>query len=396
MTLVKRVWTDEQGFAALGASWDSLLAHSAFSSPFMSASWHQTWWHHFREGMLHLVSWHETDGTLVGLVSLCSTTVDGEQHLVPLGDVEVADYLDVLALAGQEKLVYQALLDHLESPEAPPWDEVLLVNLPEATHTHTHLAKLAQAHGWWVQVTVEDVCPVIALPSTFDAYLKMLGKKQRHEVRRKMRRLFTRGGEVRRRVVGPGDDLEQAMDTFVYLHRRSHPEKEAFMTPQMEGFFRDIARLARQQGWLHLSFLEINDVPAATLFCFDYNRRRMVYNSGFDPEVCAPLTPGINLIVMEIEDAIGQGLTYLDFLQGAEEYKFRLRAQPTYVYRLRIRRDPRTRKVRPATVPPRSPTGKSLTTRMPTGKGDHARRSVFTPAAALTTRNTASRPVTSL
>ncbi len=339
MTLRKVIWTDERGFEALGARWEMLLRRSAFPTPFMTCDWHRVWWQHFQEGDLHLVGWFEGD-ELVGLAPLYVS--DGSVHccLRPVGGVEIADYLDILAVAGREEEIYSAFLEHLESPDAPPWTEVELINLPEATPTHRRLPTLAQERGWWAWMSVEDVCPVIPLPDTFDGYLQRLDKKQRHEVRRKRRRLFRFATEVQHHVVREGEDLQAAMDIFVDLHRRSHPDKAAFMTPRMEAFFRAMADMARARGWLHLSFLEVDGHAVATLLCFDYDDRRMVYNSGFDPEAAAELSPGWNLVVFEIEDAINQGLRIFDFLQGDEEYKFRLGAVSTHVYRVRLRREP--------------------------------------------------------
>ncbi len=339
VTLRKVVYTDESGFNILRDAWETLVLRTAFPSPFITCDWHRLWWKHFQEGDLHLVGWWDGED-LVGVAPLFVS--DGSAHccLRPVGGVEVADYLDILAVAGREDEVYTAFLDHLESPEAPDWEEIELVNLPEHTPTHRRLAQLAQERGWWAWTRIEDVCPIIPLSDTFEGYLQLLDKKQRHEVRRKRRRLYRLASDVRHHIVAPGEDLQLAMDRFVHLHRLSHPDKAAFMTRKMEAFFRELVELAMARGWLHLSFLEVDGRAVATLLCFDYGDRRMVYNSGFDPEAARELSPGVNLVVMEIEDAIKQGLKVFDFLQGDETYKFRLGAIPTYVYRAHLRREP--------------------------------------------------------
>ena len=339
MALRKVIWTDQQVFDVLEDAWERLVEQSAFPSPFITCAWHRVWWRHFHEGDLHIVGWFDDD-RLVGLAPLYIS--DGSLHccLRPVGGIEVADYLDIVAVAGREEEICTAFLDHLSSPDAPEWVEVELVNLPEMTPTHRLLPDLAQDRSWWAWCQIEDVCPIIPLPDSFDAYLQMLSKKQRHEVRRKLRRLQRFAITMRHHVVSEGEDLQAAMDVFVHLHRRSHPDKAAFMTAQMEGFFRDMVEMARARGWLHLSFLEVDGTPVATLLCFDYNGRRMVYNSGFDPDAAAELSPGWNLVVMEIQDAIERGLRIFDFLQGDEEYKYRLGARSTHVYRIRLRKEP--------------------------------------------------------
>jgi len=337
--LAERVWEDEQGFLVLREDWNDVAGRSSFSSPFLWCDWHAMSWAKFAAGDLHLVCWH-SGGELVGVAPLQVVAVGGELHLTFVANVEVSDYLDVVAAPGREAEIAQALVAYLLSSKAPPWDEIALANLPEGNTVWSHFGRLAQEQGWWVEVGLEDICPVIPLPDTYDTYLRSLTKKQRHEVRRKRRRLMEAGHEVRRWAVRGGPELDKALDTFFDLHRRSHPDKAAFMTPHMEAFFRDVAWWAARQGWLHLSFLEIDGRPVATFFCFDYQGRRMVYNSGFDPDTAGHLSPGVNLATMEIEDAIARGMSHLDFLQGQETYKFRLGAIPTSVYNLRVRRCP--------------------------------------------------------
>ncbi len=44
------------------------------------------------------------------------------------------------------------------------------------------------------------------------------------------------------------------------------------MTPEMQAYFRAIAEVLAEQGWLQLSFLEIGGQAVASYFCFDYGR----------------------------------------------------------------------------------------------------------------------------
>ena len=59
---------------------------------------------------------------------------------------------------------------------------------PDAT-VLTGLAEVSRKRGAAVTVTQEDVSFEMDLPATFDDYLRTLNTKQRHEVRRKLRRL---------------------------------------------------------------------------------------------------------------------------------------------------------------------------------------------------------------
>jgi CelD/BcsL family acetyltransferase involved in cellulose biosynthesis len=253
-----------------------------------------------------------------------------------VGCRDVSDYLDLIVERGQEDDVYRALLDYLES-DAPDWDLLDLCNIPQDSLTFERLRALAEQRGYQTLVEVEDVCPIIDLPRTWEDYLMMLDKKQRHEIRRKLRRADG-GVDTRFIVVGPDRDLQAEMETFIDLHQKSTPEKDEFMDPQMQGFFFDVAQVLQDAGWLQLAFVEMDGVKAASLLNFDYGDAILVYNSGYDPAQFYHLSPGIVVTSRCIEHAVELGRARFDFLRGDEEYKYRFGAQDTEVRRLIIAR----------------------------------------------------------
>jgi CelD/BcsL family acetyltransferase involved in cellulose biosynthesis len=207
--------------------------------------------------------------------------------------------------------------------------------LPRDSLTCERLRELAETRGYQCLVEVEDVCPIIDLPRTWDEYLMMLDKKQRHEVRRKLRKAESEA-DTRFFIVGPDHDLPAEMQDFVVLHQMSTPEKDQFMDPQMQGFFFDVAQVLQAKGWLQLAFVEIDGYKAAALLNFDYGDAILVYNSGYDPSRFSYLSPGIIVIARCIEHAIALGRRRFDFLRGGEVYKYRFGAQSTEVRRLLI------------------------------------------------------------
>ena len=333
------VYRDDSGFRALRNEWNALLTGSRFNTLFLTWEWQFTWWSHFGSGDLWLLAWRDEAGSLVGIAPLyLETSEAGERRLTLVGCLEVSDYLDVIISDGREVDVYEALLDWLRGDEAPLWDVLDICNLPEISLTHQMLPDLAASQGYSVATIEEDVCPVIDLPDSWDGYLEMLGKKQRHEVRRKMRR-SAEAGEVAWRIVDRSQDLAAEMDDFIELHRLSHPDKDQFMEPQMQTFFHSAAQIMLDSGWLQLSFLEINGQKAAAMLCFDYADSILVYNSGYDPQLYSAISPGIVLLANVIRHAIeGLGRAQFDFLQGDEVYKYRFGAHETKVFRMLITR----------------------------------------------------------
>jgi CelD/BcsL family acetyltransferase involved in cellulose biosynthesis len=326
------VYRGKEGLDALRPAWNGLLHRSAFDTIFLTWEWQATWWNLLGRGDLWLLAWQDTDGALLGLAPLFLTDDSGRRTFSLVGCREVSDYLDLIITRGHEAAVYDSFLTWLAGPGAPAWDVLDLCNLPETSLTYRQLVEMARARGYQAEATVEDVCPIIPLPSSWDDYLASLDKHQRHEIRRKLRRI-EQEATPRWYIVEPSHDLQAEMDAFIALHQRSRREKGEFMDEPMQRFFRSMARVMQEAGWLFLSFMEVNGVKAASMLCFDYNDAILVYNSGYDPESYSSLSPGIVLLARCIEYAIQQGRRAFDFLQGNESYKYRFGARDFRVMR---------------------------------------------------------------
>ncbi|NLE76482.1 MAG: GNAT family N-acetyltransferase [Chloroflexi bacterium] len=336
MTLT--VYDSPAAFQRLRAEWNPLVRASAFDNLFMTWEWQTTWWQHLGTGQLCVLEVREGE-ELLGIVPLFrEESAEGRQRLSLVGCVEVSDYLDIVARRGAEEQVLGAMLAFLQGSEAPPWDVLDFCNLPQGSPTHDLLPALAAAQGLPHQSAREDVCPVIHLPATWDDYLSSLSKKERHETRRKIRRL-EREAAFGWHSIQAMDELPASMNAFIDLHRQSSDDKHHFMDDKMAAFFRAMAAVMLEKGWLWLSLLEIDQHPAAGLLCFDYGDRIWVYNSGFAPQF-NHLSPGVVVKALCIQEAIQRGRAVFDFLQGAEPYKYRFGAVDTEVIRLMVLRTP--------------------------------------------------------
>ena len=173
---------------------------------------------------------------------------------------------------------------------AGDWQTLDLRNIPAASPTREILSAAAASSRLPFTSQVEEVCPVITLGASFEAYLESLDKKQRHEIRRKTRKAYDEA-EIRWHCVDGTHDLDEAVEQFVELHQRSKAGKDEFMTPAMVDFFRALARVTYEAGWLELAFIAVNGRQAATYFNFVYNDATLCYNSGYDPQAYAATQP---------------------------------------------------------------------------------------------------------
>ncbi len=332
------LFTDASAFAKLQAEWNDLLHRSITDTLFLTWEWQSTWWQHLGVGELRIITVREDDDALIGIAPLFEEMWnDGTKSMSLIGCVDVSDYLDVIAARGQEERVYAALLDTITGADFPAWNGGMhLCTLPEASPTNAQLKVMAEARGLQTEWKLHDVSPIIDLPETWDAYLDTLDKKQRHEVRRKLRRVEETNHKWY--TVDASMSLDQAVADFIDLHKKSRPDKHLFMDQRMQQFFVDMARRLHPHGWLQLDFLEIDGARAASILNFVYHDDVLVYNSGYDPAKYGAFSPGIVLFAFSIQDAIAAKRRRFDFLRGDEEYKYRFGAHNTNVYELHIRR----------------------------------------------------------
>jgi len=312
-------------------AWQGLLARAAFPSPFMSWAWQSAWLAAFGGGRrLRLLRVGNAAGELAGLLPLVE---DGDGVSRLLGGLDVSDYLDLIAPAGLEEDVWAALLQsRATAPET--WD---LHAIRAASPSATLLPALAPAYGLRAAAAVEERCPALDLPATWDSYLARLTGKQRHELLRKVRRLERELPGVVALASGSLAALEARLPAFFALHRRSHAGKARFMDARMEAFFRTAVGALAARGQARLWTLEHDSRVLAAVVCLEWPGAVGLYNSGFDTGLAA-LSPGIVLLVRVIRDALERGVGRFDFLRGEEPYKLGFGARSEELYRIEVGR----------------------------------------------------------
>ena len=310
--------------------WRALLPRAAANKVFASPTWLRVWWEEFGGGRELILLSVRRDGELVGVAPLMR---EGDT-ICFAGDTEICDYMDFIAAAGEEEAVVSAVLRSLSEE---PWGELVLWAVPEGSPSLRALQSAAPGFGLRVDIETEDVCPQLELPATWDEYLATLDRKDRHELRRKLRKLSQGGSVVLEAIVEPVA-VQSALDDFLHLYRISRTDKAAFMTEQMERFFRAIVAALVAEGRLELIFLTLGGVRTAGVLCFHEDGEALLYNSGYDPAY-AHLSVGLLSKALALQKAIDEGKRRFDFLRGREPYKYDLGARDVAVYRCTVRRN---------------------------------------------------------
>jgi CelD/BcsL family acetyltransferase involved in cellulose biosynthesis len=326
---------------ALANEWNSLLADGFTNVPFLRHEYLSTWWQtrgggEWENCELTVVTARQ-NGCLVGIAPLFLVkSAEGEATLMLLGSIEISDYLDVIVREGDLAEFMHGLFEFLDSSDFIPWQKLDWFNLPEGSASLGFLQREAESHGW--EFHLEPFRPVISVPlvGDFETYLAGIDKKQRHEIRRKMRRAGEFGLPVRWYILEDGNQLEAEMETFLGL-MANEPVKAFFLNPDMRAQMKSAAKAAWQSGWLQLAFLEVDGQKAAGFLNFDYNGRIWVYNSGLDQRFLE-LSPGWVLLGHLLQWANEHQRNEFDFMRGDEAYKFKFGGVKRFVVRALVKR----------------------------------------------------------
>jgi CelD/BcsL family acetyltransferase involved in cellulose biosynthesis len=251
-----------------------------------------------------------------------------------LGGTDLVDYHDFLAPDGARPQDIEAIVRELG--REPGCSCMELLSIADGSPALGPFISAAKAAGWQVEVAQEDVAPRMDLPSTWDEYLEGLDKKERHELRRKMRRIEGAGELKDVELTAPAEVGAEIGDFFT-LHRMSRPDKAEFMTPAREQFFRAVSVALAEEGRTRLRFLEIDGERVATSLSFVVGATRYLYNSGYNP-ARGDLSVGLMNHAFAIKSSIAEGLKVFDFMRGNEPYKYRLGGKDRAIYRIIARR----------------------------------------------------------
>ena len=316
-------------FARLDIQWQQLLQTATSNHVFFTPQWQSAWWQVFGSGyelvLLSMYDYRE----LVGIAPFkCK---DGKLSFI--GNSDVCDYMDFVSKAGGEDYFFSRLLDYLDKLE---WSSLELDSILPQSLALKYFIPLARKRDYQVEIKQTNVSPQLLLPAGWEEYLAILTTKDRHELRRKLRRL-EQAQSVNYLTVTDRENLPQATDSFFKLFKLSSADKANFMTDNKREFFNTMAAALAEKGNIKLSFLEIEGVRVSAVICFDYNNDIYLYNSAYDP-VYFSLSVSLLLEVFCIRDAIAKRKIRFDFLSGNERYKYDLGGKDVPIYQCLISR----------------------------------------------------------
>ncbi len=321
--------------------WNALLHESVSDVPFLQYDYLKVWWDHLGGGewkepaQLAIVIAREGE-RLVGIAPCFTTRHEERSSLMLLGSYEISDFLDLIVRPADAESFIHGLLGYIQGELASRLnlDALDFYNLLDASPSLELLQNAAVKRGWKAESTRLQHSPFIKLPGDWDAYLAGIDKKQRHEIRRKIRRAEESEFAVNWHIVETEKQLAQESEIFLDLMNQDK-DKQDFLTPAMRKQMKDIMHKAYDMGCLQLAFLTVNSSYAAAYLNFDYGNRIWVYNSGLDYDY-TDFSPGWVLLGYLLRWANENGRSEFDFMRGDEDYKYKFGAVDRFVNRVTI------------------------------------------------------------
>jgi CelD/BcsL family acetyltransferase involved in cellulose biosynthesis len=351
--------------------WEDLYALSPAVTPFSSWTFHRAWWDAYGSTAAeHYLVWVGPNDTPIGapeggppigaivplMVRAEARPTTGDSVGSIAADPRVArtlyfaatyhaDYASVLAPAEHVAALAADLARHLAAQLLDDRVDVVdLRRLAEADPLTGELTAALQADVRARELSIrlerEDVCPVVHLEADWHAQLAGLGKKSRHEIRRKLRRA-EREGPVELRYLPL---VAASADSFIRLHQARWGADGLFADGEdgdrSRRFLRRIVELesaADAAARFHLGEVSVDGRVVHALAGFEDRETCYFYNAGLDPEA-RDLSPGVVGTAAYLRDRIERGDRRFDFLRGDEPYKYEWGAEDTSLLRLVITR----------------------------------------------------------
>ena len=326
------------------AEWWALLERSGQNQPTLTPLWLEAWWHVFGGATLaggrklRVVLFRDGD-RLVGLAPLCARVhwyrpglPFRRLELLATGEHEAdetcSEYLGIVAEAGYEEPVAQAFIRTLTSGALGAWDELVLPAMNGEDRLPPLVTGALNHAGLPAESLTTSSCPYIALPASWDAYLKQLPSSRRYLVNRSLRDFEKwAAGEAELKTARTLAELEQGKRVLETLHgeRWGHAgHAGVFRSSRFTAFHDAIMPALLERGALELSWLSVRGEPVAVLYNFVWSGKVYFYQSGRRVELPRGIRPGIVVHAYALKAAIAAGRREYDFLAGTAQYKRQL------------------------------------------------------------------------
>jgi CelD/BcsL family acetyltransferase involved in cellulose biosynthesis len=307
-------------FRLFEKDWNRILHTSGEDEVFLRMEWLSAWWDTFGKGKKMLVLRVSDSDRIVGFApfAITSRRLQSYKTLGFMG----SGHSDRCAILAEDERndVHAAVWEYVMGREG--WDSIELRDMREDGATSSNIKKIYPDAKYG-----SEVSPYVTISGTYEDYLRRLKKKNRHGFERNWRRL----SEKHTVTFGSRKPMDAKDDEFREFIRLGKTRWEGsdiesvLSDPNMVKLMELAVTSLAREGIPTLHYLKEGDRTIAVGLGFEYLNRYLCYLSGFDQEF-SKYSPGSLLALKVLELCYSNGLKEVDFLRGAEAYKYRFDA----------------------------------------------------------------------
>jgi len=323
---------DPEGFLALEAVWNPLLARSGCDTLFLTYEWLSSCCTHSRDvqQLFIVVIWN---GPAVVAIAPLRVIKSGRFRQLCMIDNHVSDYKDfIIDDSVNREQVIREIFDTLDQDDG--WDFFMLDNIPaDSVNSLAFDSSLARYPSGRV-VRKEHSPPAFYIPleGTFDEYYRSLRRSFQEGTVRFQKKLEKKALSYSFSKEFDSSRISETVDEIINLNAGKY-SGGVFDHPSARSFYKYFAQKACRLGWLSIPTLFINGEIAARFLDFQYKNIHYYIITCYRSEY-SNYSPGRLLNLWLIKHCFEQGLSEYDMLTGAEEYKFQYNVKTRKKYKL--------------------------------------------------------------
>jgi CelD/BcsL family acetyltransferase involved in cellulose biosynthesis len=336
---------DVKEMEMLRQEWDSLCTRTP-STVYQSFDWLYLWWKHFGNDTnrtLHIVV-VRIDKRISGIFPLILETKQlfgikvnsvlrflgcgvRSSHTRGLFDhYSPSDFLDAIIDPAFASQTVRAFISHL-TENSTLWDELLLEEISDDSIFRKELTSQLEEKKIGYSIRKSDICPRLNAPASMKEYLSSLSSGVRRRFSQ-ARKLESETSSASIESIGSAQELDTYLSELITLHQsrwNALGYVGAFSDARFVGLQKDILHAFYAHDRIWFKRVRIDGATVASRMGFKFNEKLYDYLSGFSDQMASSkIRPGLALLLSMIEDASAWQYQTVEFLRGAEPYKFEL------------------------------------------------------------------------
>ena len=312
--------------------WENLLIESDFPHPFSSFTFYNSWVETFVDDLTQIkMLFFYNENKLVGMAPVF---IDhNNKNVSILGDKDLFDYRDIIYMSEYAEEIYIEFLSYVKLQSWFAGYTIFMQSIPESSELF-NLVNTDKLNNFAdVEIKQEDVTPIYDVNGVWDDYLLALKKKQRHEIRRKLRKFESQDFQFK--LIRNNDDLAEFLSDFYELFINSREDKKEFLTEERKTFFNKMLFAFAEKNELKiLSYYDGKTLISACIV-IEYANIYFLYNSAYSLDYNS-YSVGLVSKIIALKQSIENNNHAFNFLRGNERYKYELGGEDIKLHEIKL------------------------------------------------------------